>query len=113
MVVFMTQLFSASFIVLNYVVNQDYIIENFCVNKAEPELKCDGKCHLKKQIDEDTENHSENPQERTETAPLVLACNDIIELTPKTKNSIAQGDSRYSEAPYFVSLTGVFHPPQG
>ena len=109
----MTQLFSASFLVLNYAVNQDYIIENFCVNKAEPELKCDGKCHLKKQIEEDTEHHGENPQERTETVPLVLACNDIIELTPKTKNSINQGDSRYNESPYFAPLAGVFHPPQG
>ena len=110
---FLSQMFSSSLLVLNYAVNQEYIIENFCVNKAEPEMKCDGRCHLSKQIEADAENHGENPQQRTETVPVVLACNDIIELTPKTKSSITQGDSRYSESPYFVQPSGVFHPPQG
>lgn len=31
-----------------YVCNKAYIIEQLCENKAKPELKCDGKCHLKK-----------------------------------------------------------------
>lgn len=30
--------------------NQSSIIENHCVNKSKPELKCDGKCHLRQQI---------------------------------------------------------------
>ena len=28
-------------------INQKQIIELFCINKAKPELKCDGKCYLK------------------------------------------------------------------
>lgn len=30
--------------------NIDYIIETYCVNKEEPELKCNGKCHLTNQL---------------------------------------------------------------
>ncbi len=30
--------------------NIDYIIETYCVNKKVPELKCNGKCHLTKQL---------------------------------------------------------------
>lgn len=30
--------------------NIDYIIEKYCVNKDEPELACNGKCHLMKTI---------------------------------------------------------------
>ena len=30
--------------------NIDYIIETFCVNKEKPQLQCNGKCHLAKQI---------------------------------------------------------------
>lgn len=29
-----------------YESNKEFIIENFCVNKEKPQLKCDGKCHL-------------------------------------------------------------------
>jgi len=33
-----------------YNLNIDYIIENYCINKEKPELKCNGKCHLAKQL---------------------------------------------------------------
>ena len=33
-----------------YQLNIDYIIETYCVNKDKPELQCNGKCHLAKQI---------------------------------------------------------------
>lgn len=31
--------------------NQTEIIMEFCVNKNKPELQCNGKCHLAKQLD--------------------------------------------------------------
>jgi len=30
-----------------YTLNKTYIVEHFCANKNTPELKCEGKCHLK------------------------------------------------------------------
>ncbi|WP_375237883.1 hypothetical protein [Aurantibacter sp.] len=30
--------------------NIDYIVDTYCVNKDVPELKCNGKCHLTKQL---------------------------------------------------------------
>ncbi len=33
-----------------YKLNIDYIIETYCVNKDKPELQCDGKCHLAKNL---------------------------------------------------------------
>ena len=30
--------------------NIDYIIEKYCVNKDAPQLSCNGKCHLSKQL---------------------------------------------------------------
>lgn len=30
--------------------NIDYIIETYCINKDEPKLQCNGKCHLTKQL---------------------------------------------------------------
>jgi len=39
-------LFSKVSVVLVWKINQKYIIENLCVNKTKPKLKCNGKCHL-------------------------------------------------------------------
>ena len=35
---------------LEYILNQDYIAEFLCVNKDKPELQCNGKCHLAKEL---------------------------------------------------------------
>lgn len=36
--------------VLYYQLNIEYIIDTYCVNKEKPELQCNGKCHLTKQL---------------------------------------------------------------
>lgn len=33
-----------------YYLNKNYIAANFCENKAKPELHCEGKCHLAKEL---------------------------------------------------------------
>lgn len=35
---------------IEYQLNKKYIVEQLCVNRFVPETKCDGKCHIKKQI---------------------------------------------------------------
>ncbi len=47
-----------------YQLNIDYIIETYCVNKAKPELQCNGKCHLAKQLqlaDNTDDDNNPNP----------------------------------------------------
>jgi hypothetical protein len=41
---------------ISYTLNKAYIIKEYCINKAKPELKCDGKCYLKKQIERENAN---------------------------------------------------------
>ncbi|TRZ42920.1 hypothetical protein [Robertkochia solimangrovi] len=36
--------------VVDYLLNTDYIIANFCENTDKPELHCDGKCYLMKML---------------------------------------------------------------
>lgn len=36
---------------VEYIINQDYIAKFLCINKDKPELQCNGKCHLVKQIE--------------------------------------------------------------
>lgn len=51
-------------IVTWYEVNKDYIAKNLCVNRNKPELKCCGKCYLKKQL-----NKAEQPGDDKQAPP--------------------------------------------
>ncbi|MDQ1095216.1 MULTISPECIES: hypothetical protein [Chryseobacterium] len=35
---------------INYAVHYDYIVENLCENRAQPELMCNGKCYVFRQL---------------------------------------------------------------
>ena len=40
--------------------NIDYIIDTYCVNKEKPQLACNGKCHLAKQLQVPTSTDNAN-----------------------------------------------------
>ncbi|MBQ0788969.1 MAG: hypothetical protein KBT69_15830 [Oceanihabitans sp.] len=46
--------------VLYYELNIDYIVDTYCVNKDKPELQCNGKCHLAKQLQPVSNNNNSN-----------------------------------------------------
>jgi hypothetical protein len=56
------QSFYQGLIYTYYVLNKDYIVAQLCENKAQPELKCDGKCHLKKALQVSKERNTPEPQ---------------------------------------------------
>lgn len=47
---FLIQLGMRPIVVLNWKINQDRITEKYCENKNRPEMECDGKCYLAKQL---------------------------------------------------------------
>jgi len=48
-------------ITASYFVNQTEIIELFCINKEKPQLQCNGKCHLARQLTEIVNETKETP----------------------------------------------------
>lgn len=46
----------------SYELNKSFIIENFCINKSQPELKCDGKCYLSQQLTAEKEKQEQKDQ---------------------------------------------------
>ncbi|WP_157761449.1 hypothetical protein [Chryseobacterium camelliae] len=42
---------------ISYAVNYRYIVENLCENRAQPELRCNGKCYVFRQIAETGREH--------------------------------------------------------
>ena len=110
---FLMQILSSSLLVLNYEMNTAYIIENFCENTDKPELKCDGKCHLNKQIQADSEQKSETPAALTEIAVFVLAVQEISTFDFTVWNSDSNPcNSLYLQGNYSNYLQSIFRPPQ-
>lgn len=102
--------------VVDYIVNYDYIKSVLCINKFNPEKKCNGKCHLKKEL-EDVFNDKKNDK-----APLKSSISEevtalfyqkIINFSFGSNKSIAS----YKIIPYFTDnysynfTKEYFHPP--
>ncbi len=95
----------------NYLVNQDYIADFLCINKDKPELECNGKCYLKKQLKEASEEKEKNlPPIAMEEYPIGFI-DFFIFLSKKTVIKLAQCNSRYYNNYKFSYLHSVFHPP--
>lgn len=47
------------FILINFKIHQAYIARFLCENRNNPKAKCDGMCHLKKELKKDEEQKSE------------------------------------------------------
>ncbi len=106
--------------VLEYIVNYDYIAKELCENKEKPELECNGKCHLKKELAKasDSEASKEkpisndkknNPKQEIE----VLYCQIINELLPRQiyfHNKTLFGD-QYANLYFHTAYYSIFHPP--
>jgi hypothetical protein len=98
-------------IVSNFLLNQDYIAKNLCVNKEKPVLKCNGKCHLAKELKENEEKKTEKVEIKIDLSLYVpsekelYAC-EKIEFTTKSSSNFVCSQKILTG---FLSTT--FHPP--
>lgn len=63
------------FPILEYVVNYEHIAKELCENKNVPQLDCNGKCHLKKELAKASENEPASQEKKSlsnETFTLFL-----------------------------------------
>lgn len=75
---------------INYTLNKQEIIEKFCENKDKPELQCEGKCHLKKQIEKkaNSEESEEESSEMEIISPIGrVSTYNIIHLSTFTRKT--------------------------
>ncbi|MFB9076670.1 hypothetical protein ACFFLS_25690 [Flavobacterium procerum] len=55
-ILFLLVSFQQGLIIVHYKLNQKNIEQEFCVNKAKPEMQCHGKCHLNKELQQSEKN---------------------------------------------------------
>ena len=102
--------------VVDYIVNYDYISKVLCENKTKPELKCNGKCHLIKELAKVADNEKPiSSEKKTYSSQQIelLFFNEITEISFRQiyfHNKTSIGDN-YANL-YFHSVScSVFHPP--
>lgn len=95
-------------------VNYEYISKVLCENKAKPELKCNGKCHLMKELAKSSEEEKPSSSDKkVANYPLeVLFCQEIITINFSKIHffniSVAKW---YSNLYSHLSSHSFFHPP--
>ncbi|WP_072359653.1 hypothetical protein [Chitinophaga sancti] len=95
---------------LEYKLNQNYIASVLCVNRDKPDMHCNGKCYLKKQLERDQQqqNNGSAGKEKYEVSYIDdLYSYDLRSYAP----SIPLIAYYQSSVPY-TPLSDTFRPPQ-
>ncbi len=86
-------------------------IEKLCENKDKPELECNGKCHLKKVVEDNTENQ-QTPTKYTSLKELTLFVIDKLEFNFVKINKKENKNFDYKNLYAFSSIPQIDRPPQ-
>lgn len=103
--------FQSAVIQMSFDINQQYIANALCINKSKPMLNCEGKCYLKRQLTES----SEDGQERQQNINNKLSINwlldaAVLKVTPQ-EISILATTFEMDDAPYWSFVNEIDHPP--
>jgi hypothetical protein len=108
-------LFRPIFPVLDYVANYDYIAKILCENKEKPELKCNGKCHLMKEMAKASENEKPLSQDKKssiqESEILFVQQFPFFEIKFIPTSSLKEINLYYTNLYCYNKIESVFHPP--
>lgn len=110
LVAFAAQTFNRSVIVLNYYANTAAYAEN-CENIPRPELKCNGKCQMMKELEAAAKKEKQTPDHKAENKTELLVY--YAYATPPVVH-LSADEIKYPS--YQVAATiawsaSVFHPP--
>lgn len=99
--------------VLEYIINYDYIVAELCENKAKPEMHCNGKCHLKKELAKASESEKPLSQKKSQTAESeILFFQEAALFIPVEVSIItSQNVSVYANLYSYQDGYPCFHPP--
>jgi hypothetical protein len=106
------QTFGQVVIVGIYYANKDYIARYLCENKNKPELRCEGKCCLKKKLAKQGKEQGSGEQSRKNSKfTYLFFANEVIGIDP-----VFSSGSKSLHPHYIASRTSsysarIFHPP--
>jgi len=101
-------------IVIEYQVNKNYIAQVLCINKTKPQLQCNGKCHLAKELKKADQAEQKLPAPLKEKFEVLYFC-EALPAISFSQNSFALPviwQSFYQSIFYTSPPFGIFHPPR-
>ena len=102
--------------VLDYAINYDYISTKLCKNIDKPKLKCNGKCHLAKELAKASEDEKPLNSDKKQIFKFeieVLFCESFLNYNTRTFFNFEKKDiTSFYQNLYFSEITtSIFHPP--
>ncbi|WP_255566948.1 hypothetical protein [Flavobacterium litorale] len=98
----------------DYIFNYDYIAQELCENKAKPELQCNGKCHLMKELAKAAEDEQPLSEKKVvHQEREILFCQAVVPFSFRnyTGNITNKEFTLYNNLYSHLVVTSVFHPP--
>lgn len=94
--------------------NKSYVALNLCENKDKPELKCGGKCHLKKQIkkNRDEENKATKNNEKEKSELVFITQTENKTKQPTIPNPFLITRCIYTNNYTFSYYANLLRPPK-
>ena len=104
------------FVYLDFELRKEYIVKNLCENRFTPQLHCDGKCYLAKQLHKVAQEHARSETEK-QAENIKKLLSDVYEescfsVIPFSKSTKTRQTSNYYLA-YISSdfFDAILHPP--
>ena len=97
--------------VLDYVVNYSYISEVLCINKNNPELHCNGKCYLEKELAKNTQEDSSKTKSQSQKITDLYLPVEISKIQTGSNTPLIQNKNIYKEDYHYLFLKHIFRPP--
>lgn len=96
-----------------YHLNKDYIARVLCENRDKPQLHCDGKCYLAKQLKAQQDRQDKETTERVQNTALIqLFCEAGFSFVFASPGRVYQRPLfNYQRSVYASPLRCLFHPP--
>lgn len=91
-----------SIVKFGYESNKAYFTEKFCVNKAKPQMKCQGKCHLNKTLKKIDSN--QNKDKSAQNLSISFEYLPTVAFAFTIENSIVSENNIYSNTNIFSFL---------
>lgn len=97
---------------VNYWMNRDYISSVLCENKDKPELQCNGKCHLKKEIQANADDQNEGQEVSSRMMVEFYQTSEVNLEFISALDTDADEFCDYCEPVEAGFSSSIFHPPQ-
>ena len=101
------------FPVITYYVDYEHISKELCENIDKPEMRCDGKCHLKKELAKTSEDQKpiSNSKNSTKEIENILFLEKTTSYFIISFSKIIKNNYWYNNLYQYNNSNQTFHPP--